>query len=361
MSDQVVIEKLKYKVVNFYSSKENLCYKFVEVRNGNLFPRQLVSHGNMMTLRCEDEVSYRGIHLYDSLPELKFETVHNNRYFGVNHYNGDYFNDYKILPDKKRFYSFNNSPKDILKPDTSLRVLFYDANYHATLSKSGDLYRLELKDTTRREQQTEGYHSKRLKVFYISSKDYSIVKYSSHNFWTSGDLENADSVVYNYTYYTASKKRVESYINNFKPLTGKKFTPPPPPKDSTTRFPEFKLPDSTGKIKTISSRYLLIDFWYKACGPCLANMKFLDKIQYRDVKVVLINVRDTLDNDVRKIISKHNFTFLFKGNELARRLGIEAYPTMYLIDERRTILKKHKGFGNTEELTTLLEELTRSK
>jgi thioredoxin-related protein len=203
----------------------------------------------------------------------------------------------------------------------------------------------------------DGQRTKRVKVFYISKKDYSIVRYSSSTFWTVDDLHQSDSVIYTYRYYACPFKEVKKYVDNFEPLTGQIPKLQEESKDSLTHFPRFLLPDTSGRLKEISASYVLVDFWYKACAPCLANMKNLDKLHYKNLEIVTINIRDNIqDPDVQKVISKHQFTFLFNGNNLAKQLNVTAYPTMFLYDKNRNILYKHIGFGNMAELEEVIKK-----
>lgn len=357
---EISIKIIQEKTIQFYAEQNTLCYTFEETRNGNLYPARLVSRGDVKSYREGAEVFYRGTERYDTiiLKTHIFETVKNPSYFGVNHYQENYYADYKVLPEKKRYYTFKNTPDKILKPDTSLKKVFSDSCFHKRLTETKELYRLELRDTNKYERKLDGYTTEKIKVFYLSKKDYRIVKYSEQFFWTTGDLHNSDSVVRVYTYYHDPLKKIKRDVNSFTPLTGKKYIPPLPPRDTVSVFPEFHLPDSSGKLRKPDAPYMLVDFWYKACGPCLVNMKYLDKLKYKDIEIITINIRDTLDGDVRKIMSKHDFTFLFNGNKIAEALHVTAYPTMYLIDRNRNILYKHIGFGGSEELTELLNKLS---
>ena len=357
-------DAFKTSVVNSYASKNQLCYTFEERRYTKGLPvNPLISRGKVVSYKEDRQVFYLGTHTYDpeGLKNVKFETVKNQFYFGTNCFLENFFKDYKTLPENKRFYAYRNSPEDLLKPDTFLRSIFYHPKYHSRLSITSDsLYRLELTDTNLHAfTNIEGNRTKSIRVYYILKKDYSIVKYALHTFFTVGDLETRDSVIYTYSYYNLPFKDVKQEVNHFIPLGGEK---PAMPKttlnDSITVFPDYHLPDTSGKIKEINSRYVLVDFWYKTCEPCLANMKQLDKLKFKDVEIVTINIRDTVDNDIKQIVSKHNYTFLFKGQGLNKQLRLYAYPTMILYDEHRKILYKHTGFGNIEELSEVLKKLS---
>lgn len=355
-------QPLQNKIIQFYNNKKSICYTFTEKRYSQLAKaKPLVSHGKVKCYREDNSIFYSGTQSYDipELKEVKFETVNNRWYFGTNCYLENFFKNYVNLEEKKRYYAYLNSPKDILKPDTSLSSVFFDPLFISSITKSSkDFYKIELTDTTRHEfDNLDGYRSETRKVFLISKKDYSILNYSHYVIYTVGDVIVHDSVVYTYKYFELPFKAVKKEVNSFRPLTGKAPVMPELPKDTIKVFPELNLPDTSGLVRKINSKYILVDFWYKACGPCLANMKQLDKLNFKDVEIVTINVRDSLDEDVRKIISKHKFTFLFGGKELAKKLAITAYPTMYLLDKDRTVLYKHVGVGDIENLKAVILKL----
>jgi thiol-disulfide isomerase/thioredoxin len=354
--DSLPVLTLKNEVIEFYSKQNTLCYTFKE-KYHVVIGKCLLSHGKVMCYKEGNETYYRAMHLLDTL-NIKYESVKNKDYFGVNHfYRNEYFNDYKLLPEKKRYYAFNYQPKDILKPDTSLRTSLFDPKFFSVLSSNKQNYILELTDTNKVERGPENVRYKTIKMYHISKKDFSIQKYSAQYFWTSGDLYQSDSLVRTYNYCKEPLKKIEEYVNSFQPLKGERPVLPKFPKDTLTIFPEFHLPDSMNNLKEPALKYALVDFWYKACGPCLANMKHLDKIANKNIEIITVNVMDSVDKDVRTIMSKHNFTFLFKGKDLAKQLNIAAYPTMYVIDKNRNILLKKIGFGSSEELDELLEKL----
>ena len=362
-------QSLQEKVVNFYNTKKTICYTFEEKRYNSALPvNPLISQGDVRCYREDDMVFYRGVQHYEPeiLKDVKFETVKNKFYFGTNNFNENFFKDYKTLPENKRFYAYHNSPKDLLTPDTSLRSVFNDPKYLSGITTASEgLYRLELRDTNLRTLtfmgNSVGGSSKKIKVFYISKKDYSIVKYSLHTFQTIGDLESSDSLVYTYTYYELPFKKVKEEVDHFIPLGEKIKVPRPVVIDTFTVFPEFHLADTSGKIKGITSRYTLLDFWYRGCAPCLANMKELDKLEFKDLEILTINIYDKVDEDIRKIVAKHKYTFLFNGQALNKQLRLDSYPTMFLLDENRKILLKHVGYGDLSELRELMKKLGLNK
>lgn len=345
------IKSVEENVLRYYEAQNTVCYNFTEKRYF-LTGSSLVSHGTVMVYKENKKVFYRGTHTYEpiALKDLKFETVKNRAWFGTNIFRANYFNDYSHLQDKDRFYSFSNRPSEIVKPDRSLADVFSDKSYFTRLTEDKETYCLTLTDTNRK---TKGFASntiKTIKTYRISKKDFSILNYSQYNFWTTEDVSNSDSVVVTYDYLKKSFNTVKSYVDGFIPLTGKKPVPLPPEKDTCVVFPEFSLPDTSGGVKSIDSNYVLVDFWYRACAPCMANIKQLNRLALKQVQVIAINVRDSINDDVRSIVSKYKITFLFRGAELARAMNVEAFPTMYFYDKRRNILFKHIGFAYAEAI-----------
>jgi thiol-disulfide isomerase/thioredoxin len=351
--------RLKEKVIDYYTKLNSLCYKFKERRYVITTTKPLISHARMLLYKEGTEIYYRGTHIVDTF-QIKHESIKNGKYFGTNNYlkGQSYFNDYKNLPEKKRYFGFNNTPDKILKPDTSLRTTFFNPAFNSNVTLDEKNYILLLTDTNVTPFGPDGHRTKTLKTYHISRQDYSIQRYSAQYFWTTGDLNQSDSVIYTFTYFKEPLDKIKKYVNSFEPLTGEKLVMPKQPKDTLKIFPEFHLPDSTGKVKAPISQYALIDFWYKACAPCLANMKHLDKIKNKNIEIITVNIKDSVDKDVRKIMSKHNFTFLFEGQGLAKQLNINSYPTMYIIDKNRNVLLKKVGYGPSEEFDELIEKLS---
>lgn len=356
--DNAMIVKVANKMSDYYKNQKTFQYTFEKSMRRSDTKNALLSKGEVSVIKYIDSIYYRGIHEYPNFENLKFESIKNQRFFGVNHFSSNSFVNYQTIPKSKWFYTFNNSPKDILTQTFSILSYFNHSGSLPNFIVNDEYYILKNTDSsTSQNHLDEKVKSKTINEFYISKKDYSLQKHGKYTFWNSSDLDKYDSTITTYSYNKINYKEALKYIEEFIPFAEKKANRPQSIPDTLSTIPLIHLPDSSGIVKEIKSKYTLVEFWYKACAPCLANMKVLDKIKCNDLKVVAINTIDSVDKDIRKIISLHNFTFLFNGSDLAHQLQIIAYPTLILLDENNKILFKHIGYGDTEKLYSYLKSI----
>ena len=124
-------------------------------------------------------------------------------------------------------------------------------------------------------------------------------------------------------------------------------------------FPNFQLQDKTGTLKSLSSYqsdYLLIDFWTTWCGSCLHEMKSFDRYlnKYGDrLQIISISEDDTFEK-MKKFVDKKNYQwdFLYGGedHQLARQLGVNYFPTYFILDKDRKIINRPKGEFKLEKV-----------
>ncbi|MCR5589659.1 MAG: TlpA family protein disulfide reductase [Bacteroidales bacterium] len=133
----------------------------------------------------------------------------------------------------------------------------------------------------------------------------------------------------------------------------------PEPLAEGSPAPDWSLASLTGdtvRLADLRGKVVLLDFFYKSCGPCCAAMPFLQSIheKYRDQGVVLLGVDPYDDPEKDKMAdftAKRNITYtvLFSNLELPQTYHVSTYPTLFFIDRDGKIAKVHRGYHQTME------------
>lgn len=120
-------------------------------------------------------------------------------------------------------------------------------------------------------------------------------------------------------------------LNEYKPL-----------ENGMVPFSKFK-----GKI-------ILLEFWFKACGPCMEAMPKYKDLQNSfstdSFQLITINVEDKKE-DIAFFYKKHqpNYPMLYNGAKMFKDLGFNGCPTALLLNKEGVIVQKYSGF-NLEKL-----------
>jgi len=145
--------------------------------------------------------------------------------------------------------------------------------------------------------------------------------------------------------------------------------------ERTTGFTEdFYLPNFTAKyldgtafdLEKYSGKYVLFNFWATWCGPCIAKIPDLKKLnsELSGKNFVLINVAfDRCSEAVANFVAEQNMDWpqIFVNqrgrdeNSLVSRLRVTGFPTMILISPERKIINRGWDIGREElyRLTTI--------
>jgi hypothetical protein len=89
-----------------------------------------------------------------------------------------------------------------------------------------------------------------------------------------------------------------------------------------------------------TSKFTLVEFWYRACLPCMKNIKRLNEVRKavdRSVlEIIAINDMDELNDDSKSFILKFkpNYIVLFNGQDIREKLKIMAHPATYIYDNK---------------------------
>jgi thiol-disulfide isomerase/thioredoxin len=95
-------------------------------------------------------------------------------------------------------------------------------------------------------------------------------------------------------------------------------------------------------------KYTLIDFWFAHCGACLSEFPELKTIysMYSDKGFNIVGIsidKKEMINDWENVITKQNLLwtqYLDMNDKEAENLGINAFPTNFLLDESGKIIKR---------------------
>ena len=113
-------------------------------------------------------------------------------------------------------------------------------------------------------------------------------------------------------------------------------------------------------LKNYRGKYVLIQLWASWCGPCIAEIPIIKKIRdnYKEDELHIIGITyDTDYNDFYNAVTKYklNWTHIFNNNDLRRRYGNKAIPSVYLVDKEGKIIFS-SWEDNMDELDSLLKE-----
>ncbi len=129
---------------------------------------------------------------------------------------------------------------------------------------------------------------------------------------------------------------------------------PGAPQAGGNTAPDFQLKNLDGAAVTLSSqqgRPVLLNFWATWCGPCRAEMPFIQEI-YQDAKwqargllILAVNLRES-EAAVRKFVADSGYTFtvlLDTGGQVGRLYNISAIPTTHIINKDGIIKNSRVG------------------
>ncbi len=116
--------------------------------------------------------------------------------------------------------------------------------------------------------------------------------------------------------------------------------------------PDFKLPDNSGKMHTLSEfkgNFVVLNFWASWCEPCVAEVPSLLNMARHyansNLKVVAVSI-DKSWEDAQKVISPSSSNILVlldPKDEVAPSYGTQKIPETYIINPEGKIVAKFIG------------------
>ena len=131
-------------------------------------------------------------------------------------------------------------------------------------------------------------------------------------------------------------------------------------KDSPAAAPEMKslpplnLQDFNGKAvpsDQFKGSVLVIDFWATWCGPCIAEIPSLNRLQQqygeKGVKVIGVTLQSGDAKEVKPFVgrNKMKYTVLMGDDDQIYDLNVFAFPTTYLITRDWKVYRRYFGAG----------------
>ena len=105
--------------------------------------------------------------------------------------------------------------------------------------------------------------------------------------------------------------------------------------------------------ETRSKELLLFVFWKKSCGTCQFTFPFLQRLheQYAGEGFKVWGISQEDAKDTLGFVKEYGAEFpqlIDEGLELTEQYGLLSVPSMYLVDETRTILRHVPAFVKDE-------------
>ena len=115
------------------------------------------------------------------------------------------------------------------------------------------------------------------------------------------------------------------------------------------QFPDINLKPAVSIRQTVKeNKFILIDFWFSHCEPCLKQLPDLKEIYaaYKEKNFSIIGISvDSKANETywQKTIEKYSLNwpqYLDENGREAQRLNVNVYPSNFLLDGKGLIIKK---------------------
>ncbi|MEK6300171.1 MAG: TlpA disulfide reductase family protein [Acidobacteriota bacterium] len=119
-------------------------------------------------------------------------------------------------------------------------------------------------------------------------------------------------------------------------------------------MPALDLKDFDGKSirsDAFKGSVLVLDFWATWCGPCIAEIPLLNRLQEKyaavGVKVIGVTLASGEPKEVKPFITRNKmrYTVLMGDDDQAYDFNLVGFPTTYLITKDLKIYRKYIGAG----------------
>jgi peroxiredoxin len=113
------------------------------------------------------------------------------------------------------------------------------------------------------------------------------------------------------------------------------------------------LEERTVSLASLEGRVVVLNYWATWCAPCLTELPSLDRLHRalsREGLVVLAVSVDEGGTDVEGFVRERGFAFTVLrdrgGAQAARELGVDSYPTTFVIDRALRLREHYLGIAD---------------
>ena len=108
---------------------------------------------------------------------------------------------------------------------------------------------------------------------------------------------------------------------------------------------------NTYRLADFKGKYILLDFWYRGCSPCLAAIPEMREVaqEYKD-RMVIVSITEDAEGTWRRASQEHNITWMNlrekDQSNISLLYGESARPFYVIISPEGAILGKWLGYGS---------------
>ncbi len=125
---------------------------------------------------------------------------------------------------------------------------------------------------------------------------------------------------------------------------------------------DLESPDGKVKLSDFEGKGVLLNFWGTWCGPCVAELPLLQRLQddYAGAHFQVIGITDEHPVGVRRFIEKRGISFPIvhdPNGSLARKLGVQRIPYTAYVGPDGKLVGDHQGVLRSSAAASMVEKL----